>query len=142
MFLIIGMNSARFALKSIQGQTDMKRKTILLLGRVSAIALIGMAAHGPAQAGWFTTTKNSGSSTKTSTISYLINKINPKPTQPSKPESGPTPTPPPAPTPTPPPSSTGGHVDVPEPGMVGLFGLGVAGLAVSRRRRAKKSART
>lgn len=119
----------------------MKRTTILLLGRVSAIALIGMAAHGPAQATWFTTTKSSASSTKTSKINYLINKINPKPTQPTTPHPGPSPTPPPAPTPTPPPSSTGGHVDVPEPGMIGLFGLGVAGLAVSRRRRAKKSDR-
>ncbi len=34
--------------------------------------------------------------------------------------------------------STGGAVPVPEPGMVGLFGLGVAGLILWRRRRASR----
>lgn len=32
-------------------------------------------------------------------------------------------------------STGGGAVPVPEPGMVGLFGLGVAGLMLRRRRR-------
>ncbi|KTE17179.1 glycosyl transferase family 1 [Sphingopyxis sp. H115] len=38
-------------------------------------------------------------------------------------------------------SSSGGAVPVPEPGMFGLFGLGVAGLILWRRRRAKSDAR-
>lgn len=37
-------------------------------------------------------------------------------------------------------TSTGGPTPVPEPGMVGLFALGAAGLALSARRRRRKSA--
>ncbi|WP_260397603.1 choice-of-anchor A family protein [Sphingopyxis sp. JAI128] len=38
-------------------------------------------------------------------------------------------------------TSSGGAVPVPEPGMFGLFGLGVAGLILWRRRRAERDAR-
>lgn len=110
----------------------MKTKTFRLLGQVSAIALLGAAVASPAQATWFTDLwkiKNQPPKTQTPA---------PSPAPTPKPTPAPTPTPTPPAPPPPPPSSTGGAVDVPEPGMIGLFGLGVAGLVASRRRRANK----
>ena len=104
----------------------MKLKHLRLVANVSAIALMSAAVSSPAQAFWFTSFLG---------IKKPSSKPTPAPTP--APTPTPTPTPPPPPPPPPPSGSTGGATDVPEPGMIGLFGLGVAGLAVSRGRRAK-----
>lgn len=122
----------------------MRSRYVRLLGQASAIALMSCAVASPAQATWFTTILGVKPAPKPSPCSWFkpcSGTPTPRPTPHPTPTPTPTPTPHPTPTPPPPPppSSTGGATDVPEPDMLGLFGLGVAGLVVSRQRRAKKA---